>query len=329
MAVIRSCRSSCFGPRRQAPSARRSSASPERCTTNGQGRPRLHSRRAPNASSDTLETLASPHEAVAPVARPRRTELVRSARQGSASEALANGRNESGSARLRDDRATAAHGKQNCRRCGCPTQSSRVRTQTTTRPGMRRCGARKVRTQLVFFIKTGAFTFRSRLAIVPFLHQGLVDDHHWRTEQQFVDAVTIGLMSPGPVVIMATFAGYLICGVTGAVVATIAAFLPVYFFVVVPGGADPPLRAPPPAEGLCQGRHRRCGGRDRRRRHRHRRPGHRQRLVGRHRPRRPRAPSCELARLEGAGKFGPRWRLRWPTSAAVARSAGSGTLTLG
>jgi chromate transporter len=87
----------------------------------------------------------------------------------------------------------------------------------------------------LFFAKAGAFTFGSGLAIVPFLHQGLVDDHHWLTEQQFVDAVAMGLISPGPVVIMATFAGYLAYGITGAVIATIAVFTPTYLFVVVPG----------------------------------------------------------------------------------------------
>jgi chromate transporter len=87
----------------------------------------------------------------------------------------------------------------------------------------------------LFFVKAGAFTFGSGLAIVPFLHEGLVDDHRWLTEQQFVDAVAMGLISPGPVVIMATFAGYLVYGIVGAVVATGAVFLPVYLFVVVPG----------------------------------------------------------------------------------------------
>lgn len=90
-------------------------------------------------------------------------------------------------------------------------------------------------TMALFFIKAGAFTFGSGLAIVPFLHHGLVDVHHWLTEQQFTDAVAMGLISPGPVVIMATFAGYLVYGVVGAVVATLAVFLPVYLFVVVPG----------------------------------------------------------------------------------------------
>jgi chromate transporter len=88
----------------------------------------------------------------------------------------------------------------------------------------------------LFFAKASAFTFGSGLAIVPFLHQGLVHDHHWLTEQQFVDAVAMGLISPGPVVIMATFAGYVVYGLVGALVATIAVFMPVYFFVILPGG---------------------------------------------------------------------------------------------
>jgi chromate transporter len=87
----------------------------------------------------------------------------------------------------------------------------------------------------LFFAKASAFTFGSGLAIVPFLHQGLVHDHHWLTEQQFIDAVAMGLISPGPVVIMATFAGYVVGGLAGALVATVAVFLPVYFFVIVPG----------------------------------------------------------------------------------------------
>jgi chromate transporter len=86
-----------------------------------------------------------------------------------------------------------------------------------------------------FFFKAGAFTFGSGLAIVPFLHQGLVDDHHWLTEQQFVDAVAMGPISPGPVVIMATFAGYLVFGLLGAVVATVFVFLPALLLVVIPG----------------------------------------------------------------------------------------------
>jgi chromate transporter len=71
----------------------------------------------------------------------------------------------------------------------------------------------------LFFVKASALTFGSGLAVVPFLHQGLVTDHHWLTERQLTDAVAMGLISPGPVVIMGTFAGYLVAGVAGAVVA--------------------------------------------------------------------------------------------------------------
>ena len=86
-----------------------------------------------------------------------------------------------------------------------------------------------------FFFKAGALTFGSGLAAVPFLQAGLVDDHGWLTQQQFVDAVAIGLISPGPVVIMATFAGYLVYGLAGATVATICVFLPALLLVVIPG----------------------------------------------------------------------------------------------
>jgi chromate transporter len=86
-----------------------------------------------------------------------------------------------------------------------------------------------------FFFKAGLFTFGSGLAIVPFLHAGLVDQHHWLTEHQFIDAVAMGLISPGPVVIMATFAGYLAFGLVGAIAATIFVFLPALLLVVIPG----------------------------------------------------------------------------------------------
>jgi len=86
-----------------------------------------------------------------------------------------------------------------------------------------------------FFLKAGAFIFGSGLAIVPFLRQGVVHDHHWMTEAQFLDAVAMGLITPGPVVISATFIGYFVGGLTGAVVATVAIFVPIYLGVVVPG----------------------------------------------------------------------------------------------
>lgn len=87
----------------------------------------------------------------------------------------------------------------------------------------------------LFFLKAGAFIFGSGLAIVPFLHEGVVSQNHWLTERQFLDAVAIGLITPGPVVITATFIGYLVAGAAGAVVATVAIFTPIYLGVVVPG----------------------------------------------------------------------------------------------
>ncbi len=105
----------------------------------------------------------------------------------------------------------------------------------------------------LFFLKAGAFTFGSGLAIVPFLHEGLVSDRGWLTEQQFVDAVAMGLISPGPVVIMATFAGYLVFGLVGAVVATVAVFVPVYLFVVVPGGLFRRHEKHPRLQGFVKG----------------------------------------------------------------------------
>ncbi|MEV0134172.1 chromate efflux transporter [Dactylosporangium sp. NPDC050688] len=86
-----------------------------------------------------------------------------------------------------------------------------------------------------FFLKAGAFIFGSGLAIVPFLREGVVHQHHWLTDGQFLDAVAMGLITPGPVVITATFIGYLVAGWQGALVATVAIFTPIFLGVVVPG----------------------------------------------------------------------------------------------
>jgi chromate transporter len=90
-------------------------------------------------------------------------------------------------------------------------------------------------TLTLFFLKASAFTFGSGLAIVPFLHEGVVVQHHWVGERQFLDAVAMGLITPGPVVIMATFVGYLAAGVAGAVLASFGVFAPVWVFNVVIG----------------------------------------------------------------------------------------------
>jgi chromate transporter len=86
----------------------------------------------------------------------------------------------------------------------------------------------------LYFTKAGAFVFGSGLAIVPFLHAGVVSENHWLTEQQFVDAVAVAMITPGPVVITVAFIGYLIAGFPGASVAAIATFLPCYLFTILP-----------------------------------------------------------------------------------------------
>src|SRR5215217_8388415 len=87
---------------------------------------------------------------------------------------------------------------------------------------------------LLFFTKAGAFVFGSGLAIVPFLYEGIVQGHHWLTEQQFLDAVAIAMITPGPVVITVAFIGYLVAGLAGATVAAIGIFVPVYVLTVIP-----------------------------------------------------------------------------------------------
>lgn len=87
---------------------------------------------------------------------------------------------------------------------------------------------------LGFFSFAGAFVFGSGLAIVPFLHGGVVLDHRWLTERQFRDAVAVALITPGPVVITTAFIGFLVSGVAGGIVAALGTFLPCYFLTVVP-----------------------------------------------------------------------------------------------
>ena len=85
-----------------------------------------------------------------------------------------------------------------------------------------------------FFAKAGAFVFGSGLAIVPFLYGGVVHDYQWLNERQFVDAVAVAMITPGPVVITVGFIGYLIAGLPGAVVAASGTFLPCYLFTILP-----------------------------------------------------------------------------------------------
>src|SRR5258706_2284994 len=85
-----------------------------------------------------------------------------------------------------------------------------------------------------FFTKAGAFVFGSGLAIVPFLYGGVVKEYGWLNDQQFLDAVAVAMLTPGPIVITVAFIGYLVAGFPGAVAAAIGVFLPVYLFVVIP-----------------------------------------------------------------------------------------------
>lgn len=86
---------------------------------------------------------------------------------------------------------------------------------------------------LLFFLKAGSLTFGSGLVIVPFLEKGLVQQTGWLDERQFLVAVAMGMMSPGPVVITATFVGYLVAGFWGSLVSTVGIFLPSFLFVLL------------------------------------------------------------------------------------------------
>lgn len=106
---------------------------------------------------------------------------------------------------------------------------------------------------LLFFVKAAAFTFGSGLAIVPFLHEGVVVENGWLSERQFLDAVALGLITPGPVVIMATFVGYLVAGFPGAVVASLGVFAPVWLFNVALGPLFLRHRTNPQVRGFVKG----------------------------------------------------------------------------
>lgn len=86
----------------------------------------------------------------------------------------------------------------------------------------------------LFFAKAGAFVFGSGLAIVPFLYGGVVTDYHWLNDKQFVDAVAVAMITPGPVVITVGFIGYLVAGLPGACTAALGTFLPCYLFTIIP-----------------------------------------------------------------------------------------------
>lgn len=106
---------------------------------------------------------------------------------------------------------------------------------------------------LLFFLKAGSLTFGSGLVIVPFLEQGLVQQYGWLNEREFLVAVAIGMMSPGPVVITATFVGYLVAGFWGSVISTIGIFLPSFLLVLIVAPLLARHRKNPNVQGFVKG----------------------------------------------------------------------------
>ena len=106
---------------------------------------------------------------------------------------------------------------------------------------------------LLFFLKAGSLTFGSGLVIVPFLEQGLVQQFGWLDQRQFLIAVAIGMISPGPVVITATFVGYLVAGFWGSVVSTVGIFLPSFLLVLIVAPILARHRGNPNVQGFVKG----------------------------------------------------------------------------
>jgi chromate transporter len=106
---------------------------------------------------------------------------------------------------------------------------------------------------LLFFLKAGSLTFGSGLVIVPFLEQGLVQQFGWLDQRQFLIAVAIGMISPGPVVITATFVGYLVAGFWGSVFSTIGIFLPSFLLVLIAAPLLARHRGNPNVQGFVKG----------------------------------------------------------------------------
>src|SRR5205809_7222110 len=110
-----------------------------------------------------------------------------------------------------------------------------------------------LRRLLLFFLKAGSLTFGSGLVIVPFLEKGLVQQTGWLNERTFLIAVAIGMLSPGPVVITATFVGYLVAGLWGSIVSTLGIFFPSFVLVLVAASALRRCRKNRYVQGVVRG----------------------------------------------------------------------------
>jgi chromate transporter len=106
---------------------------------------------------------------------------------------------------------------------------------------------------ILFFLKAGSLTFGSGLVIVPFLEKGLVQQNGWLTPRDFLIAVAVGMLSPGPVVITATFVGFIVAGFWGSLASTVAIFLPSFVFVLVAAPLLQRHRANPNVQGFIKG----------------------------------------------------------------------------
>src|SRR4051812_38874835 len=105
----------------------------------------------------------------------------------------------------------------------------------------------------LYFAEAGAFVFGSGLAIVPFLHGGVVDRFHWLNDRQFLDAVAVAMITPGPVVITVAFIGYLVAGPLGAALAGLGVFLPSWITVILPAPYYQRVADNAPVKAFVQG----------------------------------------------------------------------------
>jgi chromate transporter len=103
------------------------------------------------------------------------------------------------------------------------------------------------------FGKIGAVVFGGGFVMIPFIQREVVQHYGWLTQQQFVDAIALGQITPGPILISATFIGYKVQGLTGAVVATLAVFLPSFLMTALAARQMMRLRRNPRVAGFIRG----------------------------------------------------------------------------